>query len=618
MSGLIRLLPDAVANQIAAGEVVQRPASVVKELLENAIDAGATEILVSIKNGGKTLIHISDNGSGIYPEDVRLAFERHATSKITKAEDLFSIQSFGFRGEALASIASVARVEMKTRPADLELGTKIIIEGSKLITHEQDQCPSGTHFYIKDLFFNIPARRNFLKSIQVEMKNIWDEIYRVSIPNHHIRFEVIVDDKPQINLEPSSLKQRIVNIFGKQYQQRLLSIEQDADFLKIQGFLIRPEYSRKQRGEQYFFVNNRFIRSPYLNSSIQNAYSGLIPQGDFAGYFVFLNIDPADIDVNIHPTKTEIKFRDERVVAAMLASVARRALGISNAMPSIDFSVDANIGFTFDKNREIIQPEIKVNPEFNPFKPTINRNDGIPGITKDRENLQQIIDQTWGPKVLESSLSKKDPYRETVFENEELSVPENMQETASNSELLWVKNRFVISVVKSGIMMIDARLAMERIIFDRYMTRGNDVMMNSQQLLFPETVELPHSYAEWMEEYGGIISELGFTISRLGGLKWVISGVPADFSTENLDLSNFLISVLTDLNENRKMQQEVKNTAILTLARKLSMIQLSVISKDELQNLVDQLFASNQPQISPTGKRVFRIIAISELENLLK
>lgn len=618
MSGLIRLLSDAVANQIAAGEVVQRPSSVVKELLENAIDAGATEILISIKNGGKTLIQISDNGSGIYPEDVRLAFERHATSKITKAEDLFSIQSFGFRGEALASIASVARVEMKTRPADMELGTKIIIEGSRFISQEQDQCPAGTHFYIKDLFFNIPARRNFLKSTQVEMKNIWDEIYRVSIPNYQIRFEVIVDDKPQIILEPTTLKQRIVNIFGKQYQQRLLNVEQETDFLKIQGFLVRPEYSRKQRGEQFFFVNNRFIKSPYLNSSIQNAYSGLIPQGDFAGYFVFLNIDPADIDVNIHPTKTEIKFKDERVVSAMLASVARRALGVNNAMPSIDFSIDANVGFTFDNCREIVQPEIKINPGFNPFKPSTTEAGERQNVESRKADLQQLIDHTWNTKMRESSLSQNDPYFETVLENDENKSHSNEGSSAQNSGLLWVKNRFIFTAVKSGTMIIDAVSAMERIIFDRYISKGSDGKVNSQQLLFPETIELPHSFAELMEEYADVISELGFTISRLGNLKWIVSGVPADFSTENLDLSNFLVSVLTDLNENRKMYSDIKNTAIMTLARKLSILQLPAISKDELQSLVDQLFASAQPQISPSGKRIFRIITVSELENLLK
>ncbi len=600
MSDIIKLLPESVANQIAAGEVVQRPASVVKELLENAVDSGASSIDLVVKDSGKTLIQVVDNGRGMSVADARMAFERHATSKICRAEDLFAIHSFGFRGEALASIASVARVEMKTRDEVSEAGISIVIEGSKFISQEICAAPQGTNIQVKDLFFNIPARRQFLKSDNAEMHHIWDEIHRVAIPNHHIRFRIFEGSRILSTHEPSNLQQRIVSLFGKQYQQRLMSVSQDTQYVRVSGVVIRPEFSKKTRGEQFLFVNNRFIRSNYINAAIKNAYQGLIPADAFPGYFIFIEVDPAEIDINIHPTKTEIKFRDERMIATLITSTIRRSLGTGNAMPSIDFEVEQGIDFSLNSDREVKIPQIKVNPEFNPFRNSVQP---IDYTSAERSRLHWENDTIPSP----------DPLPEDTLPDQ--FVPQN--ETFNTESYIQAGRRFIISNVKSGLLLVDQHQASLRIVFDQLVNYGHHESKNARLLMFPENISFGAADSELMAAISDELNNCGFVISQLGRDMFSVSAVPDDVELNGISVKQLLEGVLEDYKSAGALRTDRRESVILSMARKLSVRHGQFLNSEMMKLMISKLFASSNPEISPEGKNIFTIVSADDLAKWL-
>ncbi len=602
MSGIIRLLPDAVANQIAAGEVVQRPASVVKELLENAVDAGATAVDLVIKDAGKSLIQVIDNGAGMSVADSRMAFERHATSKISRADDLFAIRSFGFRGEALASIASVARVELKTRQPDDEAGTRIVIEGSKFINQEPCACPSGTNLQVKDLFYNIPARRQFLKSDQVEMRHIYDEFHHVVLPNAKLRFRLLDGNKVIMTLDPGNAVQRIVGVFGKAYQQRLIPLSQDTQYVSITGHVIKPEYSRKTRGEQFLFVNNRFIRSPYIQSAIRNAYSGLIADDAFPGFFIFINIDPSEIDINIHPTKTEIKFRDERMVASLIASTVRRALGTNNMMPAIDFETEQSIDLSLDPTREVKIPTIHVDPDFNPFRNSVQPVDFT--LPKEQPIAQLPFEKT----------SNRTHLFESAFSSAE--IPE-CDDLSPSETYLQIGRRFIVSSVKSGLLLVDQSAAHQRIVFDELMNTTRNTSRNSRLLMFPETITLNASDAETMAEISDELNEKGFVISQLGRDMFSVSAIPDHLDLRGMSVTHLLEGVLEEFKSSGSVKSNMTESVILSMAKKLSVKHGQFLNRDMMQMIIARLFASSNPETAPDGRSIYRIIDGARLASLL-
>ena len=512
MSDIIQLLPDHVANQIAAGEVIQRPSSAVKELLENAIDSGASDIKLIVKDAGRTLIQVIDNGCGMSETDARMCFERHATSKIREANDIHSIRTMGFRGEAMASMAAIAHVELKSKLHDVELGTKITIEGSELISQENCTSNNGTSISIKNLFFNVPARRNFLKSDNVELKHIFDEFYRVALANEDCSFSFYQNDKEVLNLPKSTVKQRVVGIFGAKYNEKLVPVSEKTTLITISGFIGKPEFSKKTRGEQYFFVNNRFIKSPYLHHAVNNAFKDLISDGHHPSYFLFFDIDPKFIDVNIHPTKTEIKFEDEKSIYAIIRSCVKRALGIHNIVPTLDFDKDPAFSNIPKSSNEVRQPTLKVDSSYNPFQ----------------EKEAKDSSYTPSPKV------KTDNW-EKLFED--LPVPESQPQQTETINKSWsedsettesaifqLNNEYIVSSIKSGMMIIHQQRAHERILYEYYLNSQN-VEGQSQQMLFPKTISLNPSDIELVREISDELFNLGFRFDYLNKIAlwfWVV------------------------------------------------------------------------------------------------
>ena len=598
MSDIISLLPDSVANQIAAGEVVQRPASVVKELLENAVDADASAITLIISNAGKSLIQVVDDGSGMSVNDARMAFERHATSKISKAEDLFAIHSYGFRGEALASIASVARVELKTRQAANDAGVHITIEGSKRIAQEMCSTPVGTSIVVKDLFFNIPARRQFLKSTNAEMRHIWDEFYRAALASPNVSFELYEDKKLLVAARSSNLNQRIINLFGKSYQQRLIPVKEETIDVQLNGFIIKPEHAKKTRGEQYLFINDRFIKSSYINNSIRNAFQGLIHDDAFPGYYLYISIDPAEIDISIHPTKTEIKFRDERMVASIIASAVRRALGLHHAMPSIDFESETTLHFPEDRNRVVKAPVIKVNPDYNPFKNSVQPVDAF--------SRDILVDRQM--EFYNSS---------DHFDGENYVRPETRSEKASYEKYVQIANTFIVSSMKSGLLLVNQNLAHQRVLFDELIQKQDDGNGFSEQLMFPESIHLARADAELMAEISDELNESGFVISQLGPDTFSVSAIPQGVDLQNNTIPALMESILEDFKSSAKLKKDFRKSVILSMARKLSIPEGRQLNQEMMQRLVSGLFQSSNPEIAPDGKRIFRIISADELTILL-
>ncbi len=618
MSDVIHLLPDTVINQIAAGEVIQRPSSVVKELMENAIDAEAKAIHVSITNAGKTSIQVIDDGKGMSETDARLCFERHATSKIQEASDLFALHTMGFRGEALASIAAVAEVELKTSDTQQGIGTRLVIAGSKVETQETVSCPKGSNFSVKNLFFNVPARRKFLKSNVTEENNILAEFERIALVHPDVAFYLYKNGEELFNLPVTSLRQRILSLFGKKMNQQLLSITVDTTLIKISGFVTRPEAARKKGAHSYFFVNGRYMRHPYFHKAVMDAYEQLIPTGEQVSYFIYFEVDPANIDVNIHPQKTEIKFENEQALWQILSAAVKESLGRFSAVPTIDFDTkDMPDIPAFDQNRLAAPPKVPYNTNFNPFKTSA-------GETHPRQTVN------W--EELYAGLGRADSYgkpsgtdspKDVVSEDEPqayLSSPSSLftPETGGGEEstrFLQFKGRFILTSVPSGLMLIDQHQAHVRILFDRYMSQIRQKQGISQGVLFPETLQLPLSEVVVLEELSEDLAAVGFDLTPLGKGSYAIQGVPSDIQRENpAELIRGMIH--TAIEKGNDVKEEIQTVLALTLAHAAAISYGQLLSREEMAALVENLFASATPNYTPDGHTVFSILKEEEIEKL--
>lgn len=604
MSDIIQLLPDSVANQIAAGEVIQRPASAVKELLENAIDSGADDIKLVIKDAGKTLIQVIDNGCGMSETDARMSFERHATSKIRQANDLFAIQTLGFRGEALASIAAIAKVELKTKRMEDDTASQIRIEGSKLIEQEAAAGTDGTSISIKSLYYNVPARRKFLKSNSTELRHIIEEFQRVALVRPEIKFSFYNDGKQLFILNPGNQKQRIVSLFGQPFNNRLLPLEQESEIVKIYGFVGKPEFARKTRGEQYFFVNGRFIKHPYLNHSLENSFRELIPSDAYPTYFIYFKINPEEIDINIHPTKTEINFQNNQVIYAMLSSAVRQSLGKFNIVPSIDFDSDSTFSISQPPAEKIFpEPEVKINQEYNPFDPQRYQ----------LGNKSAAPHKITGPKNWEGlyeNLKVNTPASESQAQT---SMDQDVESKSGNKDFFQFHGDYLMAPVKSGLMIVHRQRALERIYFEECYHSLESGKGISQQHLFPITIQLSAHDAELLRETRKELALLGFDIGDFGDHSFIINGTPAELN--NTDVKDVLDSILENI---KRDIQEIKIDKKVSLARTMAVNMAfrhkTNLQQEEIKSLINRLFATKSPETSPDGKPVVRIISLEELE----
>ena len=601
MLDVIKLLPDSVANQIAAGEVIQRPASAVKELMENALDAGATQIDLVVKDAGKSMIMVVDNGCGMSETDARMCFERHATSKISKAEDLFAIRTMGFRGEALASIAAIAQVELKTRRKEDEVGVKIVNEGS--VVKEQTLVPMqpGTTFTVKNLFFNVPARRNFLKSPQAELRHIVEEFTRVTLMNPEIGFTFNSDGKELYHLYPGNLKQRIMGLFGSNYEEKLLPVRQEAERISIDGYIVKAEFAKKTRGEQYFFVNKRFIKHAYLHHAIENAFMEMIPKDSFPGYFLNIEVDPADIDINIHPTKTEVNFLDVKLVYAILHAAVRKAIGQHNLSPMIDFEESADLNNDFSAAMGMSQPlsfpNIPIDPNYNPFSKTPTHHEGRQYDSYKPERNASPGD--W--RLLYGE--RTDLPNETV---------ETVEEKQYRSQYLQVNQSYVVTAVKSGMLVIDQHLAHMRVLFEKYLKELENHSGVSQQELFPQALTLNMNDASLLKEMVPELENLGFVLEQANPTTFMINGTPSDAA--GCDAVALLEQILENAKINRTdLQLDRKLNLAKTMASQLAIKAQTRLLEVEMQNLVDQLFACNVAEVAPNGKKIYVILNMEDL-----
>ncbi len=606
MADIIQLLPDNVANQIAAGEVVQRPSSVVKELLENAIDANATEIKLLIKDAGKTLIQVIDNGKGMSTTDARLSFERHATSKIKSAEDLFNLHTKGFRGEALASIAAVAHVELKTKLKEQELGTILKIDGSTIQLQDVISTPKGTSISVKNLFFNIPARRNFLKSNSVEMRHIMDEFHRVALAHPDISFILYNNDRESLNLNKGNLKQRIVAIFGGKTNEKLVPINESTDIITINGFVSKPEFSKKKRGEQFFFVNNRFIKNGYLHHAVVNAFDGLLASGYHPSYFLYLTVAPQTIDINIHPTKTEIKFDNEQALYAILRSTVKHSLGQYNVAPVLDFNRDATMDIPYDfKNKKItVAPKIEVDPNFNPFETD----------KKPSRYTKPKLTANWESLYVDSESIKA-----TDIHNIDVDaqlVSKNLFDESENevrSKTFQVHKKYILSVIKSGLVCINQNLAHQRILYEDLLTKMTIEETASQQLLFPLDLTFTISDIILCKEIQSELESAGFQFKSLKNDVITLSGIPAHIKQQELQsLFEELFEALN--NEIPESSFSQLDTIAKSLAKSLAIKNGTKLNSREQEEILEQLFSCKEPNHSPFGKKTFVTLSLDEIQ----
>lgn len=633
MSDVIRLLPDSVANQIAAGEVIQRPASVVKELVENAIDAGASHIDVLVTNAGKTCIQVIDNGKGMSETDARLAFERHATSKIREASDLFALHTMGFRGEALASIAAVAQVELRTCQKDAQLGTLITLAGSKVESQETVACAQGSNFCVRNLFFNVPARRKFLKSNQTELSNILAEFERIALVNPDISFTLHHNDTEMLNLPAIQLRQRIMGVFGKKLNQDLLSLEIETTMVKIHGFIGKPETARKKGARQFFFVNGRYMRHPYFHKAVADAYENLIPAGEQVSYFIYMEVDPANIDVNIHPTKTEIKFDNEQAIWQILSAAVKETLGRFNAVPSIDFDTEGMPeipAFEASPYEGVRPPSTSLDPSYNPF----NVSSATPPSSYSPSSRGRHTATEWEP--LFQGLDKKaavTPDWDTPaqsFPAEEWEQPEETPAAPSlygaesgenvmekSAQHYQYKGCYILTSVKSGLMIIDQHRAHVRILYDRYMEQISMRKHASQRMLFPDMVHFSPAEIPVLESIMDDLQSLGFDLSNLGGGSYSINGVPAGI--EGLNPEKLVGDMVqTAIEKGCKVKEEVQSMLALSLAKAAAIVPGQVLTNEEMNNLVDELFALATPNYTPDGKTVLSLLKEDDLEKMFK
>ena len=611
MSDIIHLLPDSVANQIAAGEVIQRPASVVKELVENAIDADAKEVHVLVTDAGKTSIQVIDDGKGMSETDARLSFERHATSKIREAADLFALHTMGFRGEALASIAAVAEVELKTRREEDELGTRLRIAGSKVESQEPATCPRGSNFLVKNLFFNVPARRKFLKSNSTELSNIMTEFERIALVHPSVSFSLQHNDAELLNLPAMPLRQRVMAVFGKKMNQQLLTLEVETTLVKISGFVAKPETARKKGMHQYFFVNGRYMRHPYFHKAVMEAYERLIPAGEQVSYFIYFDVDPKNIDVNIHPTKTEIKFENEQAIWQILAAAVKETLGRFSAVPSIDFDTEDMPDLPAFGGTSVPEPpKVSYDSGFDPFKSAASVTYGG-GHTR---SASGDWEQLYAGVARASKMNE--PEADLLPDEEELVTASLVPEepvVERGAQHFQLKGRFILTSVKSGLMLIDQHRAHVRVLFDRYMEQIRTRKGVSQGVLFPEVVELTPAETVVLDALADDLAAVGFDLSPLGGGSYAINRVPAGIEgLSPVDLIKNMVHTAQE--KGADVREEVQSILALTLARSAAIVYGQVLSEEEMANLVDSLFASPTPGYTPDGRTVLVTVKEEEIE----
>lgn len=600
MADIIQLLPDNIANQIAAGEVIQRPASVVKELIENSIDAKSTEIKIIIKDAGKTLIQIIDNGLGMSPTDARMSFERHATSKIRKTEDLFNIRTKGFRGEALASIAAIAQVEMTSRTVESELATYIMVEESKVKKQEFVQGSIGTSISVKNLFFNVPARRKFLKSDAVELRHLIEEIHRVALAHFDVKFIVFHNGNETYHLPAGSLKQRIIGIFGKNYDEKLLPVSEEAGSTKVEGFVLKSDAAKKNAGEQYLFVNNRFIRNNYLNHAVKMAYEQLIQPDQYPGYFLFLDVDPATIDINVHPTKTEIKFDEERLIYNVVRVSVKHALGKYLVAPTLDFETDVNY---FTQQRNVTSNASQFN-----FQSRVN----------DVNNLEQENLKSWNE--IYKGLGQTSGTQETssVVIQSEITLPQDGNElNIISKEPYQLHNSYILCHIKNGLMLIDQYYATERIIFEENLKTLKGQPRSIQRELFAQTLEVDASTFELLISLIPQLSQMGFDIGEFGKNTFVIHGIPSDMdsSTNSVVLVNQIIETFK---RNMEFQLGIEANIARSYASCAAIRKGKSLGIEEMKEIIDKLFACETPYLSPGGYKTFIKYGLDDIQKQFK
>ena len=621
MSDIIKVLPDHIANQIAAGEVVQRPASVVKELMENAVDASATHIIVSVRQGGRQLIKVTDNGCGMSPTDARNCFLRHATSKISSAEDLFHLHTKGFRGEALASIAAVAQVELTTRRAEDELGVRICIEGSEYKKTESLPAAVGTTLAVKNLFFNIPARRNFLKSDTIEFSRIADEFVRVALAHPELAFELYRDDTLVHKLSPSGLRRRIVSIFKSNTDNKLVPVEENTDIVRIGGFVYKPQYARAKGSEQFLFVNRRFVKSPYLSSAVFSAFQGLIPERHYPGYFLYFDIDPARIDVNIHPTKTEIGFDDERTIYSFLRAAIRHSLGQYNVLPTIDFSQDPEINRILDHPSDHPQqPRILFDPSYNPFAEETSGDGG--GQASSRGGTAPATGKLARPADSEA----QDTFPDFTIDPEREDFPPETQgrlfasdrpqdedpAPASDKRYTLINGRYILTHIKTGILLVDPLRAHWRVLYEKFLRSVRSRGSLSQQILFPITLTLSPWQIPLFDQVKDELSSAGFHFEPRNGDTVRILGIPPGVGEGQAE--NLVFCVLDDYKAERPTGEALEQNIARSLSRALRMSKPETLTQGEMETLISDLFECEEPSLSPNGKPTFVKIGLDELE----
>ena len=600
MADIIQLLPDHVANQIAAGEVIQRPASVIKELMENSIDAKASSIKVVVKDAGKTIIQVIDDGLGMSTTDARLCFERHATSKIRTADDLFNIHTKGFRGEALASIAAISHVELKTKIESLELGTQIYIEGSKVISQEAAVMPKGTTISVKNLFYNIPARRNFLKSNTVETRHIIDEFHRLALAHPQIAFTMLNNGSTVFNLPTTSKRQRIVNIFGAKTNEKLVPVIEETDIVKVEGFVIKPQFAKKSKGEQFFFVNNRFIKSPYLNHAILSAFEGLMKEGMHPGYFLFLEVDTKSIDINIHPTKTEIKFDDEHSIYAMLRSSIKHSLGQFSIAPVLDFKKNSELDTPYAYNKKNpVSPTIEVDRNFNPFM---------------RDTPVRSKTASWEAMYVGLKQDEAQSGKHIEFESKEVNGSLNdTYEEETGQTTFQLQNKYIISLIKNGILVIHQNLAHQRVLYEEILKNITLQEAVSQQLLFPLKLQFSKTDIEIIKSIQEQLEHTGFVFSTLKDDTLEISGIPV--AVLESDIKNVLEQLLADIKGEVPDAGFSQNDLLAkSLAKSLAVKVGTSLNKEEQEHLIHQLFACKEPAVSPNNKPVLITLDVAGID----
>ncbi len=623
MSDVIKLLPDSVANQIAAGEVIQRPASVIKELVENAVDAGASHIQIILKDAGRTLIQVIDNGVGMSDTDARLAFERHSTSKIRTADDLFTLHTMGFRGEALASIAAISQVELRTRRREDQLGTHLVISASQCESQEPDACPVGSNFMIRNIFFNVPARRKFLKSNQVELSNIVKEFEKLALINNQVEFTLMHNGNVMYKLMKGTFRQRITALMGSSLDQQLLPVNIDTSLIKIEGYVGKPENARKRNCLQFMFVNGRYMRHPYFHKAVMTAYDQLIPEGEQPNYFLRFTVDPQSIDVNIHPTKTEIKFEDEMPIWQILAAGVKETLGRFCEVPSIDFDTqDAPAIPAYSDHVEIHRPEIGVDPFYNPFKATSQPSPR--GIAREQQNARPSM-SNWDELFANFERKKRagtaqDPDSGSDIEPG-IGQGDGPQDAALpimadvQSVYLQLKGRYIISPSKSGLMVIDQHRAHVRVLFDRYISRIHRGKMASQAILFPEVLHLSAAQSETLRSLLPEMEPMGFALSPLSGNDWAVNAIPSGI--DGVDASSMIQQIIASVDEGgMPLKKRLQDHLALTVARSAAIPVGRVLQQEEMEILVGDLLRLPEPNYTPDGKTIIHVIPMEQITKL--